>query len=318
MTITLRGASLINPAHAGYQPGRRVLITLVIDPSAGNLSSVDAGKGAAVTVACPVVSLTYTYADTGASIGNTPPGTVSVTFGPVQPQYASSGERAITASLPDYSAGAGLFVAAPVRVVAFETYGTVWVADIVTTAPADTGVPGTGLLGRWFGNRDLTGSPTAQTTGVPYLTSTTGTVYPGGLPPAPLASGDTYSVRFTGRIKIPVTGKYRFRLDADDGCRLYLNGRTVLDFWSDQNRRQRLTGYEDYTAGDLVTVWIEMYNKGGGSDRGWLEFAWEVPGAQFVNVPVTALYSTDGTEALPPALAPPPQRRYYATTFNRY
>lgn len=124
-----------------------------------------------------------------------------------------------------------------------------------------------------------------------------------------------FSARWTGQVKAPSTGKYRFKIRADDGFRLYLDGRLAMDFWADQNERERLTGYYDYTAGQLVKVWIEYYN---GSNRGTIEFSWETPGAQFVNVPATALYSTDGTEALPPALAPPNQIRFFSEVVNRY
>lgn len=305
MSITLKGVVFLQAGHPDYQVGRRAVVTVVINPSASNLTAVDAAKGGAVTVAVPLVSVTY-RTERGTVVASTGlPATINVTFGYVQKAYESSGERTISAVIPDYSVASAVHTG-NAFVTAFETYGTVFVADIVAVPPADTTSPGTGLQGRYFGNPDLTGTPVFEVVEAPRFEDTEGPH--AGVP-------RLFSARWTGLVKAPSTGKYRFKVRADDGFRLYLDGRLVMDFWSDQNETERLTGYYDYTANQLVKVWLEYFN---GSKRGTIEFSWETPGAQFVNVPATALYKTDGTDALPPALAPPNQTRFYAETVSRY
>jgi hypothetical protein len=43
-----------------------------------------------------------------------------------------------------------------------------------------------------------------------------------------------FSVKWTGKIKAPVTGSYVFTVIGDDGVRLFLNGVKVIDGWRDQ------------------------------------------------------------------------------------
>lgn len=318
MTITVKGVAFLKATNPNYAVGRRVVITAVLDPTAGNITALDAGKGAAVTVpSVPVLSISY-YDTEELGYHTVPsPGSFSVEFGVVQSPYRETGERMVTLRIPDQQ---GTYHDGNATLTAFVSAGTIFEAPIESVPPADTGIPGTGLLGRWYGNRDLVGTPTAETVGPVYLRGiqSGNTVYPGGFPPVQLSSGDRYSVRWTGALKAPSTGQYRFRIEADDGFRFYVGGRLELDFWSDQNRRTRLSGTFDWTAGELIPIWIELYNKGGGDDRGWIEFDWEVNGALFTPVPTTALYSTDGSEAIPPALAPPPQSRCYIESINRY
>ncbi|HEV7224861.1 MAG TPA: PA14 domain-containing protein, partial [Pirellulales bacterium] len=49
--------------------------------------------------------------------------------------------------------------------------------------------------------------------------------------PDPALPGDYFSIRWTGWLKPPLAGKYVLRASADDGFRLWLDGRIVLDRW---------------------------------------------------------------------------------------
>jgi WD40 repeat protein len=49
--------------------------------------------------------------------------------------------------------------------------------------------------------------------------------------PDPLVPGDFFSVRWTGWLKAPKPGRYTLRLEADDGARLWLDGRLLIDLW---------------------------------------------------------------------------------------
>ncbi len=48
-----------------------------------------------------------------------------------------------------------------------------------------------------------------------------------------LTASDTFSVRWTGQLRIDVAGTYTFRLSTDDGQRLWIDGVRYLDFWTD-------------------------------------------------------------------------------------
>jgi len=63
----------------------------------------------------------------------------------------------------------------------------------------------------------------------------------GHQPPAPGMPAEQFSVRWTGWLVPPVSGKYVFHVTVDDGVRLWLNDRQLLNEW----RGQPLS---DYTA----------------------------------------------------------------------
>lgn len=304
MTTELQGVAFVKEGSPHYLPGRKALFRLTVNPGSTQEAAADAAKGGVVTASTPVTSLTVTFLDTGTSYTPGALASIPVTYGYVQPVYVSTGERVWTAEVPAQGADFDT-----VHVTAFKTFGTVWEAEVEPRPPADTDLPGTGLLGRYFLNPDLTGLPALEVVEVPYLVITSQATAPPGLPPNPI------SARWTGRLKAPVAGQYRFRTRVDDGVRLYIDGRLALDFWNGGATRDHLTGYLSLTAGQLLRIWIEWKNAG---SVGRFEFAWEYPGQQFVNVPASALYSTDGTEALPPVLSPPEQLRFFCESFNRY
>jgi formylglycine-generating enzyme required for sulfatase activity len=49
--------------------------------------------------------------------------------------------------------------------------------------------------------------------------------------PDRLLPADYFSIRWTGWLKAPKPGKYTLRLEADDGARLWLDGRLLIDYW---------------------------------------------------------------------------------------
>lgn len=48
-----------------------------------------------------------------------------------------------------------------------------------------------------------------------------------------LTAADTFTTRWTGQVRIDVAGTYTFRLNTDDGQRLWIDGVKYLDFWTD-------------------------------------------------------------------------------------
>lgn len=47
-------------------------------------------------------------------------------------------------------------------------------------------------------------------------------------------NSNKFSVKWTGQVKAPVSGNYRFTVTGDDGIRVFLNRAKVIDEWQDQ------------------------------------------------------------------------------------
>jgi beta-glucosidase len=85
-----------------------------------------------------------------------------------------------------------------------------------------------GLRGEYFSNPNLTGNPASvrvdDTVDFDWVNQ-----------PAALngthVGPENFSVRWTGRLVAPVTGHYRLSFAADDGCRLFLDGKKIIDHW---------------------------------------------------------------------------------------
>lgn len=83
-----------------------------------------------------------------------------------------------------------------------------------------------------------------------------------GVNPAPGVDDDTFSVRWTRTLNLPA-GSYNFRLTVDDGGRLWVNGRRLIDAWYQQSPRTYKG--EVYLPGGPVPVRLEYFNQTGGS-----------------------------------------------------
>ena len=69
---------------------------------------------------------------------------------------------------------------------------------------------------------------------------------------------DHFSARWTGTIRPTVDGPHRFVLRSDDGSRVKLDGRTILDEWSD-HQPETATATETLQAGRAYAVTVEYY-----------------------------------------------------------
>ncbi|HHW49482.1 MAG TPA: DUF4469 domain-containing protein [Clostridiaceae bacterium] len=73
---------------------------------------------------------------------------------------------------------------------------------------------------------------------------------------------DTFSVRWTGQIQPLYTEKYTFHTISDDGIRVWINGKLVIDHWSDHSAEEK-TGSIDLVAGQKYDITVEYYENGG-------------------------------------------------------
>lgn len=110
---------------------------------------------------------------------------------------------------------------------------------------------GKGLTGEYFNTMDLSGNPTLTRTDkqIDFMW----TLYP---PNEQLAT-DNYSVRWQGEIKSPKTGTYQIGLAGNDGYRLYLDGKLLIDQWDKASYHTRTEGFK-FEAGKAYPIKIEF------------------------------------------------------------
>jgi len=127
-----------------------------------------------------------------------------------------------------------------------------------------------GLLGEYFPNKDLTGKPA-------YTRIDRGVYFDwGGDSPFNNENWnvDTFSVRWTGKIKPAVSGEFILDLISDDGVRLFFDDNLVIDHWNDHAPESR--EYKvNLVAGKDYKIKIEYYENGGGAV---CKFGWTLPG----------------------------------------
>ncbi len=133
--------------------------------------------------------------------------------------------------------------------------------------PAAPGA-GSGLLAQYFAGRTLGGTP--------LLTRTDAQVQFdwGAAPPAPNLPQTEWSARWTGKLVAPVTGHYTLALTADDGCRLFLDGKALIDHWV-ESAAVTQTADVDLVAGRAYDLRIEYFQAAG---QAVARLNWTVPG----------------------------------------
>jgi putative heme-binding domain-containing protein len=104
-----------------------------------------------------------------------------------------------------------------------------------------------------------------------------------------VAHRDRFALRFTGSIHVPKDGAWTFYTSSDDGSRLYLDGRLVVDNdgWHGMTEK---SGTVDLKAG-LHSIAVTYFDQGG--DDG-LVVSWQGPGVPKEKVPGRVLGSEAG------------------------
>jgi beta-glucosidase len=149
------------------------------------------------------------------------------------------------------------------------------------TGPGD-GTPG--LKGEYFRGRELQGEPMMTridpTVGFRWdrgISPTADMVARGELPADRAMPEDDFSVRWTGRLLPPVTGTYEVSVTGDDGFRLDVGGRRVIDDWAIAPRAHAKSASVDLEAGQPVDVRLEYFE---GIRDSEVRLAWRPPGAK--------------------------------------
>jgi beta-glucosidase len=142
--------------------------------------------------------------------------------------------------------------------------GTAIQINYSTGAPDGAPIPQTalqhagesGLRAEYFANRNLQGTPALVRTDPQIQFDWS------DKSPAPGLSQSDFSVRWTGTIVPAVTGTYKLILTADDGCRLYLDEKLIIDHWVDSAASPQIAEIE-FVAGRPRKLCVEYFQHGG-------------------------------------------------------
>ncbi len=85
---------------------------------------------------------------------------------------------------------------------------------------------------------------------------------------------DNFSIRFEGNIRPDKTGKYFLGITGDDGFRLYLEDKPVIDSWMSRGKKTTVCEVE-LQAGKVYPFKLEYYD---GSNNAQVMFGWHEPG----------------------------------------
>lgn len=112
-----------------------------------------------------------------------------------------------------------------------------------------------GIKAEYFDNANLQGTPRTRVEEEIYYD-------PASQPPDPIRSFAPMSARWTGDLCPTVSGDYRITLKTDDGCRMWIDGRQVIDSWVS---RPAAEDHAEVTleAGKKYHIVIEYFDGGG-------------------------------------------------------
>jgi hypothetical protein len=111
-------------------------------------------------------------------------------------------------------------------------------------------------VGEYFNNIGLRGSPEIRREDANISFNWD------GVSPALGVEQDTFSVRWNRTLNLPA-GNYTFRLTTDDGARLWVNGRQLINAWYVQSPHTYQGNI--YLAGGPIPVRLEYFNQSGGA-----------------------------------------------------
>ncbi|GBD47840.1 galactose oxidase-like domain-containing protein [Methylopila sp. Yamaguchi] len=178
-----------------------------------------------------------------------------------------------TGAISGAPSAAGAFQATLVATAGGQTVSTDFKVSVDDALPA-----GDGLVGEYYASTDLTGPIAMLRREAPYFSFPESG--PGGNVPG------AFSARWSGEITAQRSGVTRFRIESDDGVRLWIGGAQIADDWIAHAPTVK-EGQIELTAGEKVPVFMEYYNSLFG---GTLRLSWLRPGdVDFVNIPVTQL-----------------------------
>lgn len=149
------------------------------------------------------------------------------------------------------------------------------------TANLTAPVSENGLRGEYFNNMQLSGSPAIVRNDAVLDMNWRQSA------PDTAIGVDFFSVRWSGKIKPLYSETYQIYTNSDDGIRVWIDGKSVIDSWVKQSGTER-QGSITLTAGQLYDIKVEYYENQGDARARLL---WESPSQPKGTVPSSALFT---------------------------
>ncbi|MEO7904477.1 MAG: PA14 domain-containing protein, partial [Candidatus Saccharimonadales bacterium] len=129
----------------------------------------------------------------------------------------------------------------------------------------DEGMNGLGVA--YYNNKKLLQAPALHSTVTWGVGAPVQTGFASG--DTPVTSTDGWGARYTGKITLPNTGNYTFKLRGDAGFRLYIDDQPYIDGWGDGtlsggDRTLTSSPFNNTTAGSVHRIRIDQYHAAGG------------------------------------------------------
>lgn len=156
------------------------------------------------------------------------------------------------------------------------------VAGVSDPPPAKA--TGTGLYGEYFNAKDLSQRKATRTD------ATINFDWGAGSPHSSIGT-DNFSIRWTGWVEPKNSGNYSFHTVSDDGVRLWVDGKLIIDQWVDQGATKHTsTSTIQMTAGHKYDLKLEYYEHGGAAS---VKLFWSAAGLAEEIIPSSHLYPRD-------------------------
>jgi len=140
-----------------------------------------------------------------------------------------------------------------------------------------------GLKGEYFSGRDFAGQPLLTRTDARVSfrwdrgSPTDDLVAQGQLPADKALPSDNFCIRWSGQLLPPVTGRYEIAVGADDGFRLFIDGKQVIDSWQINSRMQSKSAFVNLRAGKAYDIKLEYFDNVRDAE---VRLGWRLPGAK--------------------------------------
>ncbi|MEK5464051.1 glycosyl hydrolase [Paenibacillus sp. FSL R7-0210] len=141
-------------------------------------------------------------------------------------------------------------------------------------------LPKPGLYGQYYNNITLSGTPALTRTdaNINFVWRQAA--------PDPAVHADLFSVRWSGRISAAYSETYTIYSYSDDGIRIWIDGKLIIDSWIKQSGQER-QGTVSLIAGKLHELKVEYYENQGDARA---VLMWESPSQAKGVIPAGALY----------------------------